>query len=207
MTRLRNLSLIPFLALLAVSGAARAEKADRDKPVFIEADTAVTDDANKVSTFTGNAVLTQGTLVIKGDKLVMRQDPEGNQFGTSTGNPAYFRQKREGLNEYVEGWGQRLEYDGKIEKLELFVNARVKRGQDESRGDYISYDQKTEFFNVQGGKEGGAPGRVHTVIMPKNKDQGGQPAKATGAASKAAGAMSVGNGGGAARSDATKKAP
>ncbi len=182
MTRLRTPSLLIGCLLLACSGIACAEKADRDKPVFIEADTAVTDDANKVSTFTGNAVLTQGTLVIKGDKLVMRQDPEGNQFGTATGNPAYFRQKREGLNEYVEGWGQRLEYDGKIEKLELFVNARVKRGQDESRGDYISSDQKTEFFNVQGGKEGSTPGRVHTVIMPRNKDQNTQPAKAAPAA-------------------------
>lgn len=194
MTRLHNPSLLICCLLLAFSSTARAEKADRDKPIFIEADTAVTDDANKVSTFTGNAVLTQGTLVIKGDKLVMRQNPEGNQYGTATGNPAYFRQKREGLNEYVEGWGQRMEYDGKVDKIELFVNARVKRGQDESRGDYISYDENTEFFNVQGGKENGVPGRVHTVIMPKNKDQSGQPA------TPAARAVSVGNG-------ATKKAP
>lgn len=207
MTRLRSPSLICLCLLLAFSTAAVAEKADRDKPVFIEADTAVTDDANKVSTFTGNAVLTQGTLMIKGDKLIMRQDAEGNQYGTAYGNPAYFHQKREGLDEYVEGWGQRLEYDGKIEKLELFVNARVKRGQDESRGDYISYDENTEFFNVRGGKENGAPGRVHTVIMPKNKDQGGQPAKPTGAAPKAVRTMPVGNGGEAPRSDATKKAP
>lgn len=168
--RIPSLLICGLLALAAFSGAARAEKADRDKPIFIEANSAVSDDANKISTFTGNAVLTQGTLLIKGDKLIMHEDPEGFQYGTAHGNPAYFRQKREGLDEYVEGWGQRLEYDGKIEKVELFVNARVKRGQDESRGDYISYDQKTEFFSVQGGKEGGAPGRVHTVIMPKDKN-------------------------------------
>jgi lipopolysaccharide transport periplasmic protein LptA len=199
MTRPRHPEiLICFLALLALSGAARAEKADRDKPVFIEADSAVSDDAKKVSTFTGNAVLTQGTLVIKGDVLIMREDPEGFQYGTAHGNPAYFRQKREGLNEYVEGWGQRLEHNGKAEKLELFVNARVRRGQDESLGDYISYDQKTEFFNVRGGKEGGAPGRVRTVIMPKDKNP---PA----AKPKAARAMPIGNGSEATRSDATPK--
>jgi lipopolysaccharide export system protein LptA len=209
MTKNRNPSLVfcCLLALLAASGVARAEKADRDKPVFIEADTAVTDDANKVSTFTGNAVLTQGTLVIKGDKLIMRQDPEGNQYGTAYGNPAYFRQKREGVDEYVEGWGQHLEYDGKADKVELFTNARVKRGQDESRGDYISYDGKTEFFTVSGGKEKGAPARVHTMIMPKNKDQGAQPAKATGSNSKAAGPAPAKGDSETAGAAATKKTP
>lgn len=169
MKRIRTDCLLPLvLCLLAIP--AHAEKADRDKPIYIESDTAVSDDANKVSTFTGNAVLTQGTLVIKGAQLVMREDAAGNHYGTATGNPASFRQKRDGVDEYVEGYAQRIEYDGKVDKLDLFTAARVKRGQDEVKGDHISYDNKTEFFNVNSGAKDSPSGRVHAVIMPKNKN-------------------------------------
>lgn len=167
-----------MLALAALS--ARAEQADRDKPINLEANTMDVNDATKVSVYQGNVRLTQGTLLILADKLVVKQDDEGFSTGTAYGNPASFRQKREGTDEYIEGWGQRIEYDGKRDKVELFVNARVKRGQDEVRGSYISYDGKTEFFQVKGGKEAvtetNPKGRVRAVIQPKSKSSASQPA-------------------------------
>src|SRR5690606_31658043 len=85
-----------------------------------------------------------------------------------------FRTKRDGVDEYIEGWAERIEYDGKAERVELFERARMRRGADEVRGSDISYDQPTEFFRVVGGQEGGAgkhaPGRVRAVIQPKSKD-------------------------------------
>src|SRR5690606_10691588 len=73
-----------------------------------------------------------------------------------------------------EGWAERIEYDGRIERVQLFDRARLKRGEDEVRGNYISYDQPTEFFRVVGGQENApgthAPGRVRAVIQPKSKD-------------------------------------
>ncbi len=162
--------------LLAVAAPTSfAEKADRDKPVNLEADTANVDDARKVSIYEGHVVLTQGTLLIRGDKMVVTEDPEGFQHGTVYGNPAYFRQKREGVDEYIEGWALRMEYDGRKDFLELFTQARIRRSGDEARGSYISYDGNTEFFKVLGGKEAVTPsnpkGRVHTVIQPKKKTQ------------------------------------
>lgn len=156
--------------------AAQAEKADRDKPIYLESDSATTDDAKQISTFTGKAVLSQGTLVIRGDTLVLKKDPDGYQFGTAIGNPASFRQKREGLNEYIEGYGQRIEYNGKENTLELFTKARMIRNQDEVRGDYISYDANSEFFKVGPLAKGTSPqGRVHAVIMPKGKTPASPP--------------------------------
>lgn len=177
-----NHSLAPLLAAVLLSaGPALAEKADRDKPVNLEADTVFLDDAKHVSTYTGNVRLTQGTLLIRGDKLVVVEDQDGFQHGTAYGNPASFRQKREGLDEYVEGYGQRIEYDARADKVQLFTQARMKRNQDEVRGNYISYDAKTEFFQVIGnGREAAAPsapqGRVRAVIQPKPKS--GAPAAA-----------------------------
>lgn len=168
------------LLLLLTPAIALAELADRDKPVNLEADTVTLDDASKVSIYQGNVQLTQGTLLIRADKLVVKEDGAGFQHGTAYGNPASFRQKREGADEYVEGYGLRIEYDGKGDKVELFTQARMKRNQDEVRGNYISYDAKTEFFQVLGGgKEAAAPGkekgRVRAVIQPKPKAGAGAP--------------------------------
>lgn len=167
-------NLVCLLLILLAPATALAEQADRDKPINLEADTVTVDDATKISTYQGNVQLTQGTLLIRADKLVVKEDATGLQHGTAYGNPASFRQKREGLDDYVEGYGQRIEYDGKNDKVELFTQARMKRNQDEVRGNYISYDAKTEFFQVLGGgKEAAAPGkdkgRVRAVIQPKAK--------------------------------------
>ncbi len=162
------------LLLLLLPATGFAELADRNKPINLEADTVNLDDANKVSIYQGNVQLTQGTLLVRADKLVVKEDAAGMQQATAYGNPASFRQKREGTNEYIEGYGLRIEYDAKVEKMELFTQARMKRDQDEVRGNYISYDAKTELFQViGGGKEAAAPGkekgRVRAVIQPKSR--------------------------------------
>lgn len=151
---------------------AHAEKADREKPIDLEADNVVVNDAKKTSTYTGNVVLTQGTLVIHADKLVVREDVDGFQHSTSYGNPTTFRQKMEGKDEYMTGSGQRIEYDGRMDKVQLYTKAWVKRGEDIVNGEYIMYDAGAEYAEViGGGKEATtAPkGRVKAVIQPKKK--------------------------------------
>lgn len=169
-----SLNLCLWTALLLVAAPwAHADKADRDKPINLEADTATVDDAKKISIYEGNVILTQGTLQIRANKLVVTEDAEGFQRGVAYGNLASFKQKREGYDEFIEGYGQRIEYDQKKDLVQLFNQARMKRGQDEAQGNYISYDAKTEFFQVLGGKETATAnnprGRVRTVIQPKRK--------------------------------------
>jgi lipopolysaccharide export system protein LptA len=170
----RNRALVCcFLAALAAP--APAEKGDRDKPVNLEADRVAIDDARKTALFEGNVVLTQGTLQIRGDRMQVRQDKDGFQYGTTWGSPAHFRQKREGFEEYIEGWAERIEYDGRAESMQMFDRAQLKRGLDEVRGNYISYDAKSEFFQVTGGRTGAAPdspeGRVRAVIQPRSTEK------------------------------------
>jgi len=182
--RLCVLTLL-FLALgLGTPFAVRAERADRDQPVNLEADRVDLDDAKKEAVFVGNVTLTQGTLVIKADKIIVKQDAEGFQYGIAYGNPAHFRQKREGTDEYIDGFAERLEYDGKADKMQMFTKARIQRGGDEVRGDYISYNAVTEFFQVIGGGKSAATaanpqGRVRAIIQPKPKDGPG-PARPAG---------------------------
>lgn len=169
-----NSLVLGICALCAAGGQtpAWAEKADREKPVQIEADKMLADDSKKESVFEGNVVVTQGTLQIKGDRVIVRQDSEGFQYGIAYGKPAAFRQKRDGVDEYIEGFAERLEYDGKKDFLQMFSSARLTKGTDEVRGDYISYNAKNEFFQVVGGGKpaataGNPDGRVRAVIIPK----------------------------------------
>jgi len=182
--RALDFALAIVLLAAGLAGApAFAEKADRDKPVNIEADRVDLDDAKKEATFEGNVTLTQGTMQIKGDRIIVKQDADGFQYGIAFGKPAYFKQKREGFEEYIEGFSERLEYDGKLDKMQMFTNARIQRGGDEVRGDYISYNAVTELFQVIGGGKstatsGNPQGRVRAVIQPKPKpgaDAAGKP--------------------------------
>ena len=78
--------------------------------------------------FEGNVTLTQGTLMLKADRIVVKQDAQGFNYGFAYGKPAYFRQKREGYDEYIEGYSERLEYDGKKDKMQMFTNAEIRKG-------------------------------------------------------------------------------
>lgn len=147
------------------------EKADRDKPTQVEANRMSADDARRLNVFEGDVVVTKGTIRLTAERLVVRQDAEGFQFATATGNPARFRQRqdprpgeKEGI--WVEGEALRIELDDRNQKVELFEAARVSRGGDEAAGDYILVDQRSEFYQVSAGK-GPAKGRVKAVIQPK----------------------------------------
>ncbi len=167
------------LLLTALALSAHAEKADREKPINIEADRISMDDVKKVQVFEGNVVLNQGTLQIRTSRLVVTQDADGFQKGVATGGAnglARFRQKREGQDEYIEGEGERIEHDARDEKTEFFVRGWVKSGLDEVKGHYISFDALTEKYLVtNGGGEtktatGATQARVRAIIQPKGKN-------------------------------------
>jgi lipopolysaccharide export system protein LptA len=157
---------VPVL-LLAVP--ALAEQADSAKPTQIEANKMSADDARRTNTFEGNVIVTRGTLRIQADRIVVRQDKDGNQSATATGNPVRFRQRQdpkppEKEGAWMEGEAKRIELDDKAGRVELFESARVNRGGDEVAGDYILVDQKSDFFTVTPGK---GEGRVRATIQPK----------------------------------------
>lgn len=162
-----------LLSLLAAGLApAWADRADRLQPLTIEADKpGLLDLAKQVVVFNGNVVVTQGTMVVRAERAEVRQTPEGARSATLTGTPgkpANFRQKREGLNEYIEGAADRIEYDARSDVLRFIGNASVRRlrggsAADEISGQLITYDNRAEQFNVDGGGNGG---RVRAVLIP-----------------------------------------
>ena len=175
----RCLPLAALLAGLALAGGAHAERADRNKPLNAEADALRYDDAKQTSVFTGNVVITKGTILIRGAQVEVRQDPQGNQFGLVTGKPGFFRQKREGLDEFIEGQAARIEYDSKADTVKFTGGAVLRRFKgaqlnDETVGSVITYNSGNDTFSVDGGPgsrtAANPSGRVRAMLTPVAKD-------------------------------------
>lgn len=171
---------------------AHAEHADRDKPLNIEADHLRYDDVKQVQIYTGNVTMTKGTIILKAARVEVTQDPEGYQYATAfaDGGPlAYMRQKRDGLDEYIDGWGEQINYNGKTEVATLTTRATLKRLAggtkvlDEIHGSVITYDTYNEVYTATSGTDQVTPnnpsGRVRATLAPRN---------ATGAQTPPAGA-------------------
>jgi lipopolysaccharide export system protein LptA len=168
--------LLVALALAMSGGLALAERADRDKPMNIEADAMRYDDLKQVNVFTGRVVVTKGSIVARGARVEVRKDAQGYQFGTITAAPgqlAYYRQKREAVDEYIEGEGEVIEYDGKADKVTFIRRAVMRRYvgstmHDEVTGNVIVYNNVNEVFTVDAAKPGtpGAGGRVRAMLSP-----------------------------------------
>lgn len=169
--------LVLGLGLLA--GPALAERADRNKPMNIEADALRYDDLRQTSLFTGNVVITKGSMVIRGTRVEVKQDPDGAQFGLATAAPgqlAYFRQKREGVDETIEGEAETIEYNGRSDSVKFTKRAVLRRYKgatllDETSGNVINYDNTNDVFTVNGGaasaSSGNPGGRIRATLTPK----------------------------------------
>lgn len=170
---------VAALAALTVLPLA-AEQADRDKPMNAESDALRYDDLKQTSVFTGNVVITKGSTIIRGERVDVSQDPEGYQKAIVIAPPgklAYYRKKRDGLDEFIEGEGLRIEYDSRPDLVKFIGNAVVRRYKgavlsDESTGSQINYDNVTDVFtvesNAQNKSAANPSGRVRALLSPRN---------------------------------------
>ena len=177
--------LAPWLVLLGfglASGLAQAEKADRSLPMEVLSDgkqAATVDLARKVTVVTGHVTITQGTLLIKADRVEVREIEPGRFTASARGageQAASFRQKRDRVDEFVEGEAERIDYDGAAEKVHFVGDAhlRVLRAgvpTDEASASTIVYDQRADTIVFEGGSKatpGVAAGRARLVFVPRS---------------------------------------
>jgi lipopolysaccharide export system protein LptA len=176
--------------LSLVTLTALAERADSQKQAVIDYTTLDVDEVTGTRILTGNVVVTRGTLVLKSDKALVKESPEGYMSVTLTSSPgkvATFRQKRDGGPDlWVEGQAERIEYDERNEVVKLYSNGVVKqlengRLTNEVDGPYISYDNRKELVavrnDVSGETKPGA-GRGRLILAPRRPAPAPAPAPA-----------------------------
>jgi lipopolysaccharide export system protein LptA len=174
-----SFSLICALALAGALGLAHAEKADRSKPLVVEAERGSTFDLQRqVTVLNGNASISQGSMVLRAERIEMREMPDGYRAASATGlpgKPATWRQRRDGgADEVVEGSADRIEFDGRADTLRFVGNGAVRRLRggavaDEITGATIVWDNVAEIFKVEGGTATPAnpTGRVRVTLTPR----------------------------------------
>ena len=167
------------VAIVLTMSPAAAEKADREKPMNAEADSLRYDDLKQSSVFTGNVVITKGSTIIRGDRVDVRQDAEGYQQATVVAAPgklAFYRKKRDLVDEYIEGEAELIEYDSRADKVKFIRRAVLRRYNgsvlvDETAGAQINYDNVTDVFTVEGGAENRSAsnpgGRIRALLTPR----------------------------------------
>jgi lipopolysaccharide export system protein LptA len=169
---------IAIAALLAplACGSAFAERADREKEIAAGADHLLADFTNHTSVYEGNVIVTQGTMRMTANKVTVKEDAVGHKFYVAYGAPVTFRQKRDKLDEWVEGYADRAEFDDLNDMLKLYNRAKVKSNQNEITGEFISYDMNKELAEVMGappGTQAPVDKRVKVIILPPKKTPAG----------------------------------
>ena len=177
-------------ACLLAGLPAQAEKADRSKPMVVEADRfGVLDLQRQVLVYTGNVVISQGSMILRAERVEMRTMPDGYRAATAlgaAGKPASWRQRRDGVDESVEGTAERIEFDGRADTLRFIGSGAVRRLRagavaDEITGAVILWDNTSEVFKVEGGAPTAAnpTGRVRAVLSPRVETPASAPAPIT----------------------------
>ena len=167
-------ALAAFALALLAAQAAFAEKGDREKKINVVADKFLGEQASNTINFEGNVVVTQGTMRMTAARVVVKEDAKKNKFYVATGAPVTFRQKRDNVDEWIEGFAERAEFDDRNDVLKLFNHGRVKRNADELTGDCITYDMRKEVFEVAECPGKAAPAsRVKMTLTPPKKEPEG----------------------------------
>ncbi|MEN9888499.1 MAG: Lipopolysaccharide export system protein LptA precursor [Pseudomonadota bacterium] len=180
---------LPLIALcLALGGTAVwAERADRDKPMQVEADRMQHDEQKQFSQFIGSVQATKGSLLLRAERLEVQQDAQGRQqarFWAAPGQRVFFRQKREGLNEFIEGEAEQIDYDSQGDAMTLQRRAEVRilregKLADQIQGQRILYRNADEVMTVDGKlQDSSARQRVRVLMSPRSSASEPAPAPA-----------------------------
>jgi lipopolysaccharide export system protein LptA len=161
---------------LFTGGLAQAERSDRDLPLTFDAGQLRIDGKRKLQLLTGGVEINRGTLVLKAAQVELRETP-GGQLVVALGSeaqPATFKQKREGVDETIEGQSLRIEYDTQTQTVQFSQQAEVKLVRngvlaDRISGQTIVYDHARDAFDIQGGApDSSGTGRVRGVVTPRS---------------------------------------
>jgi lipopolysaccharide export system protein LptA len=171
--------VLVLFGLLVFAMPAGAEKTDREKPIRYSASSLDGNETEQSLLLSGKVEVVQGTIVLKADRVVLKQQADGTYNVSATGKPVYFRQKMDNSEEFVDAQALRIEYLGSRDLVELYDQGWIKRGKDELRGNFLTYNSANGAFAGRGTwpPAAAAPagdGRVSGVIQPRPRD----PAKA-----------------------------
>lgn len=161
---------VVLILVLVIQQPALSLSTDQDQAIEIEANVGELDDIKNINIYTGNVIVTQGSIRITGDRLTVNYTEE-NDIDTLVveGKPATYRQLPDDSKTYDEAKAMRMEYHSMKNILILIDEAQVTQANGSVSGDRIEYDSELSKVKVTSAPatEGQKSERVKIIIPPK----------------------------------------
>ena len=162
----RTLSLVSLSFMLFASANIQAKESDYQQPVVVDSVTQQAElNENKV-TFLQDVVITQGSIIIHANKVVVLRHEKGNDEMIATGNPATFFQILDN-GKPVNASASELRYQLKDRLVTLTGKAELNPDDNKVNGDIIRYDIQKQQMIAQSSKGS----RVKTIFLPQEIDE------------------------------------
>ncbi|WGL17976.1 lipopolysaccharide transport periplasmic protein LptA [Microbulbifer bruguierae] len=166
-TLLRTLGAATLYTALLAAGNAQALPNDREQPVKVSADKLEANRSKNLSVYSGNVVITQGSLQIRADRVEVHGSVKGEiNKVIATGTPAHFQQQVEESTNPVKARAKRIEFQVTNDALQLTGEAFVDRDGNTLSAERIDYDLNSEQMQAQGQSE---KKRVEMIWKPEAK--------------------------------------
>lgn len=159
-----NKPILIFLSTLLFITNAWGLSSDKNKPVEVEADNFLLDDAKKTTTYSGNVIITQGSMEIRANKVSIYGARGKTDKVIATGNPVKFKQQPDGKQGLIRGEAKRFEYLVTKNTLVLLNKATLWQGRNTFSSDKIIYDSKRSI--VKAGEKNSSSKRVKITLEP-----------------------------------------
>ena len=136
---------------------------DKNQPISISADSATKDGNKGITIYSGDVIITQGSVRITGDTITLKENNGAIQSIVTEGSPATFRQKVSLQGSTVEAEGNKLDYQSRNEILIITGNAKVKQDNRITQSNFIRYNISNNQINA-GKNNASESGRVNMII-------------------------------------------
>ena len=146
-----------FILLSLLSSLVFAMPGDRDKPIEIEAESVVVDESTGFNQFMGNAVVTQGSLVLSAELIEVQTSDEEVESMVAKGSqqkPAKYIQSQPNQARFIEATAIEITYDVEKGLVFLIGDANLVQGFDSFSGETLEYDINNDKVLVEGSEDG-----------------------------------------------------
>ncbi len=146
-----------FILLPLLSSLAFAMPGDRDKPIEIEAESVVVDESTGFNQFMGNAIVTQGSLILSAELIEVQTSDEEVESMVAKGSqqkPAKYIQEQPNQAHFIEATAVEIVYDVDKGIVILIGDAHLVQGFDSFSGETLEYDVDNDKVLVKGSEDG-----------------------------------------------------
>lgn len=159
-----SLQLVIVMASLFLCQLTWALADDIRQPIRVEADSAVRDEAKGQTIYSGDVKISQGSLIISADSIVILEKNAELESIVAQGEPATLSQQLSANGERVYASGNTIEYDIQTAAVQILVDAQLTQGGSKISSQQITYNVRDQIINAQ---SAGSGSRVEMVIPAK----------------------------------------